>query len=166
MEGLDFNRSVRWNVGMIAVKRAANTPDKAAVIFEDEPYTFKQLNDDANIIAHYLQSIGLKKGDRVAILALNCCEFIAFYFAVAKLGLIMVPLNFRLVGPELAYQLKDSGSRFLLFHDEQSWSGRHNNTEESSLHLRQWVSNYFLDPEIHKFSAYCQCLEDIFPGQT
>ena len=117
MASLNFNRSVRWNVGMIAVKRAAFTPDRAAVIFEDEPYTFKQLNDDANIIAHYLNSIGLIKGDRVAILALNCCEFIAFYFAAAKLGLIMVPLNFRLVGPELAYQFNDSGARFLIFHD-------------------------------------------------
>ena len=117
MEGLDYNKSVRWNVGMIAVKRAANTPDKAAVIFEDNPYTYQQLNDESNQMAHYLQSTGLKKGDRVAILALNCCEFISFYFAAAKLGLILVPLNFRLVGPELAYQLNDSGARFLLFHD-------------------------------------------------
>jgi len=117
MESMDYKRSVRWNVGMIAVKRAAMTPDKAAIIFEDEPLPFKKLNDETNRVAHYLQHIGLKKGDRVAILALNCCEFLYLYFAVAKLGLILVPLNFRLVGPELAYQLNDSGARFLLFHD-------------------------------------------------
>jgi len=117
MDGIDYQRSVRWNVGMIAVKRAAFTPEKAAVIFEDQPLTFKKLNEETNRVAHYLQSIGLKKGDRVAILALNCCEFIYLYFAVAKLGLILVPLNFRLVGPELSYQLKDSGACFLLFHD-------------------------------------------------
>ena len=117
MEGLDTNRSVRWNVGMIAVKKAANTPDKTAIVFEDEPYTYKHINDESNKMAHFLQSLGLQKGDRIAILALNCCEFIHFYFAAAKLGLILVPLNFRLVGPELAYQLKDSGSRLLLFHD-------------------------------------------------
>jgi fatty-acyl-CoA synthase len=117
MEGIDTRRSVRWNVGMIAVKRAANTPDKAAIIFEDKPLSFKKLNEETNRLARYFQSIGLKKGDRVAILALNCCEYLYFYFAAAKLGLIMVTLNFRLVGPELIYQLKDSGSVFLLFHD-------------------------------------------------
>ncbi len=117
MQDMDYKRSVRWNLGMVAVKRAANTPDKAAVIFEDEPLYFKKLNEESNRLAHYLQSIGLKKGDRAAIMALNCCEFIYFYFATAKLGVVLVPLNFRLVGPELAYQLKDSGARFLLFHD-------------------------------------------------
>ncbi len=117
MENIDYRRSVRWNVGMIAVKRAAFTPDKAAVIFEDQPLSFKKINEEANRLARYFQSIGLKKGDRVAILALNCCEYLYFYFAAAKLGLIMVTLNFRLVGPELAYQLNDSGARLLLFHD-------------------------------------------------
>ncbi|MFO7965599.1 MAG: AMP-binding protein [Desulfobacterales bacterium] len=114
---IEYKRSARWNVGMIAVKRAANTPEKTAVVFEDEPLSYLTLNRESNRVAHYLQRIGLKKGDRIAVLALNCCEFIYVYFAAAKLGLILVPLNFRLVGPELAYQLKDSGARFLLFHD-------------------------------------------------
>jgi fatty-acyl-CoA synthase len=117
MKQMDYKRSVRWNVGLVASKRAGATPDKAAVIFEDQPMTYKTINDESNRVARYLQSIGLKKGDRVAILALNCPEYIYLYFAVAKLGLILVPLNFRLVGPELAYQLNDSGARFLLFHD-------------------------------------------------
>jgi fatty-acyl-CoA synthase len=117
MTVIDYKRSVRWNVGMIAAKRAAMAPDKAAIIFEDQPLSFRKLNEEANRLARYFQSIGLKKGDRVAILALNCCEYLYFYFAAAKLGLIMVTLNFRLVGPELLYQLNDSGARFLLFHD-------------------------------------------------
>ena len=93
------------------------TPDKAAIIFEDQPITFKEFNEETNRAAHYLMSLNLKKGDRVAILALNCPEFIAVYFAAAKLGLILVPLNFRLVGPELEYQINNSGSRVLFFHD-------------------------------------------------
>ena len=106
-----------WNIGHIVRKRAMLTPNKAAIIFEDRDITYKELNEGSNRVAHYLQEKGLKKGDRIAILALNCAEFLHVYFAAAKLGLIFVPLNFRLVGPELKYQLNNSESRLLVFHD-------------------------------------------------
>ncbi len=48
---------------------------------------------------------------------LNCPEFIYAYFAAAKLGLIFVPLNFRMVGPEIEYQIKNCDARMLVFHD-------------------------------------------------
>jgi fatty-acyl-CoA synthase len=108
---------MEWNIGYIAKKRAAFNPDKKAIIFEDTPITYKELNERINQAAHYLQKMGLRKGDRIALDLLNCLEFVYLYFAAAKLGLILVPLNFRLVGPELEYQLNNSGSRFLAFHD-------------------------------------------------
>ncbi|MBL0714923.1 MAG: AMP-binding protein, partial [Desulfosarcina sp.] len=61
--------------------------------------------------------IGLKKGDRISVDLLNCPEFLAIYFASAKLGLIFVPLNCRMVSGELEYQLNNCGSRLLIFHD-------------------------------------------------
>jgi fatty-acyl-CoA synthase len=64
-----------------------------------------------------LEKKGIKKGDRLGIVMLNCIEFIEIYFACAKLGAILVPLNWRLVGPELEYQLNDSSVRLLAFHD-------------------------------------------------
>jgi fatty-acyl-CoA synthase len=108
---------VEWNIGRIVSKRAAFTPHKQAVVFEDAPITYKELNERINQTAHFLQGLGLVKGDRLAVDLLNCPEFIWLYFAAAKLGLIFVPLNFRLVGPELAYQLNNCGARFLAFHD-------------------------------------------------
>jgi fatty-acyl-CoA synthase len=92
-------------------------PDKTAIIFEDEPLTFRQLNEGINRCAHMLQEKGIKKGDRVSVLMLNCIEFLEIYFATAKLGGIFVPLNWRLLGPELEYQLNDCAARFLFFHD-------------------------------------------------
>jgi fatty-acyl-CoA synthase len=106
-----------WNVGWIPAKRASFTPKKAALIYEDKPITYQELNDNTNRIAHYLQDKGIKKGDRVSVVLKNCPEFLQIYFAAAKLGIIFVPLNFRLVGPELEYQLNNAGSRLLIFHD-------------------------------------------------
>lgn len=111
---------MEWNIGYLAKKRAAFSPSKTAIIYEDKPITYKQLNDEINRAAHFLQEKGLKKGDRIAVDLLNCLEFIYLYFAGAKLGLIFVPLNFRLVGPELQYQLNNCGARLLAFHDRFS----------------------------------------------
>ncbi len=108
---------MEWNIGCIVKKRAAITPDKPALIFEDRPITYKELNQEVNRAAHYLQHLGLKKGDRISVDLLNCPEFLYLYFAAAKLGLIFAPLNFRLVGPELEYQLNNCGARLLAFHD-------------------------------------------------
>ena len=108
---------MEWNIGCIVTKRATTTPDKIAMIYEDQPITYKELNDGANRFAHFLQEKGLKKGDRISVFLLNCPEFIEIYFAAAKLGIVFVPMNFRLVGPELEYQLNNCDSRMLVFHD-------------------------------------------------
>lgn len=108
---------MEWNVGYIVKKRAALMPEKDALIFDDQPVTYRKLNEESNRIAHYFHAIGLKKGDRISVLLLNCPEFLYTYFAAAKLGLIFVPLNFRLVGPEIRYQLNKCGARLLVFHD-------------------------------------------------
>ena len=109
--------SVPWDIGYIPYKHSIMHPDKTAIIFEDEPVTFRQLNEGINRCAHMLQAKGIKKGDRVSVLMLNCIEFLEIYFAAAKLGGILVPLNWRLLGPELEYQLNDCAARFLFFHD-------------------------------------------------
>jgi len=106
-----------WNIGYIAKKRAKLSCNRPALIYEDTPITYGKLNEETNRAAHYLQGLGLKKGDRICVLLLNCPEFLYLYFAAAKLGLIFVPLNFRLVGPELEYQLNNCGARMLAFHD-------------------------------------------------
>lgn len=109
--------SVRWDVGSIPRKRAQVTPDKTAIIYEDESLSYLRLNERVNRCAHLFLEKGMSKGDRVAVVLLNCIEFLEAYFASAKLGLIFVPLNWRLAPPELEYQLKDCGARMLLFHD-------------------------------------------------
>jgi fatty-acyl-CoA synthase len=92
-------------------------PEKTAIIFEDQPISYKALNEGANRWAHLFLEKGIRKGDRIAVVLLNCVEFLEAFFAAAKLGAIFVPLNWRLAPPELEYQLNDCGARMLLFHD-------------------------------------------------
>jgi fatty-acyl-CoA synthase len=106
-----------WNVGWIATKWAMAKPQKTAFIFEDRAITYKELNDGANRAGNYLLRSGIRRGDRISVLLKNCQEFLEIYFAAAKLGAILVPLNFRLVGRELEYQLNNGDCRLLVFHD-------------------------------------------------
>ncbi len=108
---------MNWNVGCIVRKRAEVCAEKSAIIFEDDIVTYRDLNRRTNRCAHFLQRANLGRGDRLSVLLNNSVEFLEIYFACAKLGIIFVPLNWRLTGPELAFQLNDSGAEMLLFHD-------------------------------------------------
>ena len=88
-------------------------PDKVAIVFEGKRYTFSQLNDRVNRLGNALSNLGVKKGDRVALLQVNCNQCVEAYFTVAKLGAIYVPLNFRAKGDELTYMLNSSEANTL-----------------------------------------------------
>jgi acyl-CoA synthetase (AMP-forming)/AMP-acid ligase II len=88
-------------------------PDRAAIVFEGKRYTFSQLNDRVNSLANALSNLGVDKGDRVAMLQVNCNQCVETYFATAKLGAIYVPLNFRAKGDELTYMLNSSEANSL-----------------------------------------------------
>ncbi|MHB8918712.1 MAG: class I adenylate-forming enzyme family protein [Desulfocucumaceae bacterium] len=102
----------------LAGRMAAFTPDREAIIDADSGrrYTCRELNNRANKLANYLQSgMGLRKGDRVAVLARNCIEYFDFFFATQKLGLVLVPLNFRLVDHEISQLLNLTGVSTLAY---------------------------------------------------
>jgi acyl-CoA synthetase (AMP-forming)/AMP-acid ligase II len=89
-------------------------PDKTAIVFEDKRYTFTQLNERVNRLANGLMKLGVKKGDRVAFLQVNCNQCVETYFAVAKTGAIYLPLNFRARGNELSYMLNTAEAGTLI----------------------------------------------------
>lgn len=93
-------------------------PDKTAIIFAEEQITYAELNQRANRASCWLQSLGIEKGDRVAVMLNNCPEFIEIFLACARLGVIFVPLNFRSAAPELDYFLRNSRPRLFVFGQE------------------------------------------------
>lgn len=105
-------------LGDIPRLNARRCPNKTALIMGDQQLTFKQLNDRANRLAHGLTSLGVGPGDRVALMAENCLEFIIVNYAVAKCGAILVPVNFRFKKNELVYVVNDSEPSVLLYGPE------------------------------------------------
>ena len=89
-------------------------PDRVAIVFEGKRYTFSQLNERVNRLANALLNLGIEKGDRVAMLQVNCNQCVEAYFTTAKLGAIYLPLNFRAKGNELIYMLNTSEANTLL----------------------------------------------------
>ena len=88
-------------------------PDKVAIVFEGRRYTFSQLNDRVNRLSNALLNLGVTKGQRVAMLQVNCNQCVEAYFAAAKLGAIYLPLNFRAKGDELTYIINNSEANTL-----------------------------------------------------
>jgi fatty-acyl-CoA synthase len=103
------------NTGDWIRKWAMIQPDKAALVEEGKQYSYRDLNRRIIRLSNFFLGAGLKKGDRVAVLLRNCREYIEIFFALSKIGGILVPLNWRLVLPELEFIIKDSGSRFIIF---------------------------------------------------
>ncbi len=108
------------NIGLILSKRAQLTGSRIAYVGSESGLrlTFAELNGRANRIANALIDLGVSKGDRVGILMMNSAEYLESYFAIAKIGGVVVPLNWRLVADELEFILKDSGCTVLLYGDE------------------------------------------------
>jgi fatty-acyl-CoA synthase len=106
------------NIGEWISKRAILHPDKTFLTETHKTYSNRQFNERVNKTANALAHMGIVKGDRVAMLMSNCSEFLEIFFACAKSGAIMVPLNFRLAVPELLYIIKDSAPRVLIYSSE------------------------------------------------
>ena len=109
------------NIGLFLAKRAMLSPEIEAYVDSvagGPRLTYKELNAGANQTAHFMQDLGVKTGDRVGLLMMNSVEFVESFFALAKIGAIVVPLNWRLVADELSFILKDSGTTLLIYGGE------------------------------------------------
>ncbi len=111
---------MRDNIGLFLTRRAHLNPTLEAAVdtATGRRFNYAELNERANRTAHALAGLGVRPGDRVALLALNCAEFFESFFAIAKIGAVVVPLNVRLVADELAFILENSGAETLIYGDE------------------------------------------------
>lgn len=89
-------------------------PNKVAVLQEAKRLTFGELNSRANRLANALLGMGLEQGDRVGVILANVIEYVEICFGLAKAGLTLVPISYRLISSEVAFQLNHSDSRALI----------------------------------------------------
>ena len=95
--------SGKSDVGAMFHRRVAAHPDQIAVIDGDTNRTYSQLEERSNRLAQLMVGMGLEQGDRIALLARNCSEYIEVELAAAKTGIIVAALNWRLAQRELSH---------------------------------------------------------------
>ncbi|MFF5493412.1 long-chain fatty acid--CoA ligase [Streptomyces aquilus] len=102
-------------LGSWPARRARKTPHRTALVHGDTTWTYAQLYERTTRLAHALRARGVRRGDRIAYLGPNHPSYLETLFAAGTLGAVFVPLNIRLAGPEIAYQLADSGTKALVY---------------------------------------------------
>jgi acyl-CoA synthetase (AMP-forming)/AMP-acid ligase II len=115
MPGMDIelaaNLVTRVNVGDSLTRTAGRLPDAIAVVDGARRWTYSELNDRVNRVAHGLRGREYTRGDALALASGNSCEFLITYYACAKLGVVCVPMNLGWRADEIAYVLDHSGAR-------------------------------------------------------
>ena len=114
-------------------------PDKPFLAEGSKVLSNRNFNEQVNKTAHALNDLGIAKGDRVALMMSNCSEFLEIFFACAKTGAVMVPLNFRLAVPELVYILKDSEPEVMIYSSE--YSNKVREIQKVFLSIKQYVGH-------------------------
>ncbi len=104
-------------IGQWVTKRAFLNGERTALIHGDTSVTYAEFERRTNQVAASLLRLGVRKGDRVAVLLVNSAEFLEVLFGSAKIGAITVPINVRLAGAEIGYILADSGAEVFVFHE-------------------------------------------------
>ena len=118
METPDLIRAARQqSLGDLPRRSARRLPDKVAIIDGDVRLTFAELDAAVDRTAAAMADAGLAKGDRLALLCHNCWQFAVLDFATARIGVVLVPVNFMLGADEIAFILERSGAKAFVVED-------------------------------------------------
>jgi long-chain acyl-CoA synthetase len=100
-------------VADIARHHARNRPDRVALHYEGRPLTFGELDRRSNQVANGLIAEGVRSQARIAVLSKNAPAFFDLWFGATKADVVLVPINYRLAPPEIAYIVADAGAEVL-----------------------------------------------------
>src|SRR3972149_7971674 len=107
-------------IGDIIQRQAERIPDKVYQVFDEDEYSFHDVNLAANRFANALLDAGLSPGDHIGIYSFNCIEYVIVFWGAAKAGIVLVHFNARLKDSELAGLARHSEIKMLLFKDDLS----------------------------------------------
>ncbi len=156
-KAIDKALGSRLLLGEMIARNSRKFPDKEALIFGETRLTYRQFNARINQQAHALLDLGIKKGSKVAILSFNCNQFMEAYFALAKIGGVAVPLNFRLHPEELKYITDNSDAEAFIVGEAflqtvegirkglpkiKDYISITDKPEEGMLHFETWIAKY------------------------
>ena len=107
----------KMNMGRMLQETTERYPGNPAIIYEGKRISYKNLNQFVEALAHHLQRLGIRKGDKVAIMLSNCPEFVISYFAALRLGAIAVTLNVMSTSYELQHLIENSDAKVFITTD-------------------------------------------------
>ena len=113
-------------------------PDFLFSEFQGRQITYREANTLSNKLAHSLISVGLKKGDRFAFLSKNSSEMAFMYYAASKVGVVPVPLNYRLADKEWEYIVNDSQSK-IMFVRGNEYCERIKISKDNYKHIQKFI---------------------------
>jgi fatty-acyl-CoA synthase len=93
---------------------------KIAVVDEEKRFAYAQFGERVNRLSNGLVDLGIRKGDRVAVIDLNTHRLLEMYYGVPQTGAILLPINIRLTQKEISYVLNDSGATCLFLNAEMA----------------------------------------------
>jgi len=102
------------NIGSLFSRHARYRPHHLAIVFKDQRLTWMEYNSSINHLANALLKIGIQKGDKVATILPNCLELLEVYWAMAKIGAVVVPLSTLLLEQAMKSLLNDSDAVLLI----------------------------------------------------
>ncbi len=108
------------NIANVLELQAFRLPEKSALVFDEEIYSYGILNTLANRVANGLLSLGIRKGDHVAIWLPNGLEFVTTFYGILKIGAVALPMNVLFKAREMEFLLSNSASRAIVTHEEGS----------------------------------------------
>jgi fatty-acyl-CoA synthase len=112
-----YNRVNRWVIADMIRRTTYHYPEKAAMVFGDRRLTYSQMEDECNRVANALAGLGIKKYDRVAILAHNTIHHVLTWFGCCKVGAIYLAINYLLRGKDISYCINHSESKVFIVED-------------------------------------------------
>lgn len=95
------------HLGGLVARNRRTVPDKEALVYQDQRYTWAEVDARANTVANALLEAGIKQGDKVAMWMFNSDLFVIAFYGIVKIGAAAVPVNFRLTPPEAEYIFND-----------------------------------------------------------
>ncbi len=108
---------MKTTLGRLLEEKAKEYPDKDAVVFQGRRISYSELNEEADKLAYFLKKKGIGKGDKVAIWLTNLPEWVVAWFAIPKIGAVVVPTDPWYKSSEIEYMFNDSDAKAVITTD-------------------------------------------------
>jgi crotonobetaine/carnitine-CoA ligase len=112
-------KAVSWTTDQILTRAVEEGPDRIAIVCEDQELTYAELDAEANRFGQMLYGLGVRPGEKVAVMMSNRPEYLVAYHGIARCGAVLVPLVTQSKPPEIAYFIEHSEASVLIVDDER-----------------------------------------------